>query len=149
MTMETVILYGVRTGENIRNGNDYIRVYGRPIMQETQQVEEMQSEFISLSEFIPNWTYTNLVGKATGHDDELEKQLGINIAKGDHCIVGEAHGGDNYNDCKTCHFLSYGDILNNIISPAIAANGIPEEFMKFKKELYSHMIDEHPEKMRR
>jgi len=124
-----------------------LSIENKQMMQETQQVEEMKSQIISLSEFIPNWTYANLSGKA--EHDELEKQLGINIAKGDRCIVGEAHGGDDYNDCKTCHFLSYGDILNHDISPAVVANGNPEEFMKFKKELYSHMIDEHPEKMRR
>jgi len=118
-------------------------------MQETQQVEEIQSEFISLSEFIPNWTYTNLVGKSYEECDQLEIELGLNIAKGDRCIVGEAHGGKNYHDCKFCHYMSYGDITTRVISPAILANRKPDEFIKFKKELYTHMIDEHPDKMRR
>jgi len=120
-------------------------------MQETQQVEEIQSEFISLSEFIPNWTYTNLVGKSFRECCELEDELGINISDGECCIVGEAHGGEdnNYDECKTCNLMSYGKSRDNIPSPAIHANRHPEAFMKFKKELYTHMIDEHPEKMRR
>lgn len=121
-------------------------------MQEIQQVEELQSEFISLSEFIPNWTYTNLVGKTPSEYYMLEDELGLNITEGEHCIVGEAHGGKDgrYGGCKTCNYMSYGNNgLNDIRSPAIHANRHPKEFIKFKKELYSHMIDEHPEKMRR
>jgi len=122
-------------------------------MQETQQVEEMQSEFISLGEFIPNWTYTNLVGKTCEGCSQLEGELGINIADGRHCMVGEAHGGkdSNYGGCKTCNLISYGKlcITNPIHSQAIHVNRDPEAFMKFKKELYTHMIDEHPDKMRR
>lgn len=121
----------------------------RQVMQETQQIEELQSEFISLSEFIPNWTYTNLVGKSDEGCEQLETELEINIANGECCIVGEAHGGRDYYDCKFCHFMSYGDIIHGILSPAIKARRKPEEFMKLKKELYSHMIDKHPEKMRR
>ena len=123
-------------------------------MQETQQVEELQSEFISLSEFIPNWTYTNLVGKTLQEHDMLENELGIHITDGRNCIVGEAHGGedsDYYDECKTCKLLSFGDVFrkNPIPSAAINANRNPKEFMKFKKELYTHMIDEHPNKMQR
>jgi len=118
-------------------------------MQETQQVEEMQSEFISLSEFIPNWTYTSLGKKTPIEQDKLERELGICIGNGECCIVGEAHGGDNYDDCKACRWISYGDILNGYMAPAILAYRNPEKFMEIKKELYSHMIDDHPEKMRR
>jgi len=120
-------------------------------MQETQQVEEIQSEFISLSEFIPNWTYTNLVGKTNEGCSQLEDELKISIADGGCCIVGEAHGGkdSNYDECKICNLMSYGKPWDQIHSRAIHVNRNPEEFMKLKKELYSHMIDEHPQKMRR
>lgn len=123
-------------------------------MQETQQIEELKSEFISLSEFIPNWTYTNLVGKTLEEHSMLEDELGICISDGRNCIVGEAHGGENsnyYDKCKTCKLMSYGDIFRKkpIPSAAVNSNRDPEKFMKFKKELYTHMIDEHSDKMRR
>jgi len=122
-------------------------------MQETQQIEELQSEFISLSEFIPNWTYTNLVGKTHDERGQLESELGICIADGRNCMVGEAHGGEDsyYDKCDACNLMSYGDVLRNkpIRSAAIYANRYPERFMKFKKRLYSHMIDEHPNRMQR
>jgi len=125
-------------------------------MQQTEQVEELESEFISLREFIPKWTYVNLVGKTSTEKWALESEMGLTIINSHHCIVGEAHGGDSYDDCSTCHFMSYGSAhpwtrwdKNKVPSPAIHANGDPVLFMKLKKELYSHMIDNHPEKMRR
>lgn len=118
-------------------------------MQETQQVEEMESEIISLNEFIPYWTYASLGKKTPLEQDGIEKELGINIGDGARCIVGEAHGGDNYDDCKDCRWISLGDIINGHMAPAILAYRTPKMFMQVKKELYSHMIDEHPQKMRR
>lgn len=126
-----------------------LSIENKQTMQETQQVEEMESQIISLSEFIPNWTYASLVGKTAMEHVKLEMELGVDISKGLRCIVGEAHEGDDYDDCDTCTFISYGDIDHGILSPAIKAYRNPEKFMKIKKELYSHMIDNHPEKMRR
>jgi len=124
-------------------------------MQETQQIEELQSEFISLSEFIPKWTYINLsVGNAVDQG-KIREELDICISDGETCIIGEAHGGENYDDCDSCHFMSYGRKYTDkydarrAVARAIAVEGHPSEFMKLKKELYTHMIDEHPQKMRR
>ncbi len=118
-------------------------------MQQTEQVEELESEFISLNEFLPKWTYVNLVGKTSTEKWALEDELGICVINSNQCIVGEAHHGEDYDDCSSCHFMSYGLAKSGHASPAIAANGDPVEFMKLKKELYSHMIDNHPEKMQR
>ena len=120
-------------------------------MQQTEQVEELKSEFISLSEFIPKWTYVNLVGKTSKEKWVLEDELGVDVINSHRCIIGEAHDGADYEDCSSCHFMSFGAITakGGHVSPAIAANGNPVEFIKLKKELYSHMIDNHPEKMQR
>ena len=128
-------------------------------MQQTEQVEELQSEFISLTEFLPKWTYVNLVGKTSKEKWALERELHVNMTNPSMCIVGEAHNGDSYDKCPSCHFMSFGCksprihmttlLKDKVIAPAILANGHPEEFMRLKKELYSHMIDNHPEKMQR
>ena len=124
-------------------------------MQQNEQVEELKSEFISLNEFIPKWTFVNLVGKTMGEKWELEREMHVEMINPNICIVGEAHGGKSYNDCPSCHFMSFGceshqtPLKDKVIAPAIRANGDPVEFMRLKKELYSHMIDNHPEKMRR
>ncbi len=124
-------------------------------MQQTEQVEELQSEFISLNEFLPKWTQVNLVGKNSTEKWALEKELHVTMTNPNMCIVGEAHGGKSYDKCPSCHFMSFGRInprtvlKDRVMAPAIKANGDPVEFMRLKKELYSHMIDYHPEKMRR
>jgi len=124
-------------------------------MSQTQQVEEIKSEFISLNEFLPNWTYVTLSGANLAVQSEMKKELGISIANGARCIIGEAHDGENYKDCDFCHILSYGRKYSEAwdvgrpVPRAIKVDGRPLEFMKLKKEIYSHMIDNHPEKMRK
>jgi len=124
-------------------------------MQQTEQVEELESEFISLNEFIPKWTHVNMVGKTSTEKWELEGEMNVSMTDPTMCIVGEAHNGKSYMNCTTCHFMSFGRASpltpwnEGTRAPAIHANGSPILFMKLKKELYSHMIDNHPEMMQR
>ena len=123
-------------------------------MQETQQVEEMQSEFISLSEFIPNWT--QLVEDGNGNLPSTVTELyGISITRSNMCVVGEAHGnsreycnclGDNY--CEICDAISH-DHIDSPTSTIFGAILNKDQFLQVKKYLYTHMIDNHPDKMRK
>jgi len=124
-------------------------------MQETQQVEEMQSEFISLGEFIPKWT--QLVEDEKGNMSPIVTSdlYGISITRSNMCVVGEAHGnsseycriiGDNY--CKICDGISHNH-PDSPTSNVFGAINSKAQFLQVKKYLYAHMIDEHPDKMRR
>lgn len=127
-------------------------------MQETQQVEEMQSEFISLSEFIPNWTQLVEDGKGNLSPAVTSKLYGVAITRSNTCVVGEAHGNSrdycrgvpSTNDkyCRICDGISHNH-SDSPTSNVFGAINNKDQFLQVKKYLYAHMIDEHPDKMRR
>ncbi len=117
------------------------------MIQQTEQIQE--SEFISLKDFITNWTEVieemDEAHIIYGRSVEARKK-GLNFTSGKYCLVGEAHHNDgsyrNIGGCSTCDGWCVDQAFN-----ALSRGG--ETFKKFKETLYNHMIQEHPEKMRR
>ncbi len=117
------------------------------MMQQTEQIQE--SEFISLNDFITNWTE---VVEEMDRDHVLHyrsteaRKKGLNFSDGKYCLVGEAHhNDDSYRGVELCSICEEWCVLQAF--EAISRGG--EVFKKFKETLYNHMIQEHPEKMRR
>lgn len=115
-----------------------------------QQLEQIESEFISLKDFITNWTEVieemDEAHIIYGRSTEARKK-GMDFSNSKYCLVGEAHhNDDSYRDatggCSTC-----GEWC--ILQAFGALHHGGEVFKEFKETLYNHMIQEHPEKMRR
>jgi len=119
------------------------------MMQQTEQIQE--SEFISLKDFITNWTeVVEEMDKEniSSFRSTAARNKGLDFSNSKYCMIGEAYGNDDSyrsvgeGGCPTCDdwcVMRAYDALHN--------GG--EVFKEFKETLYNHMIDNHPEKMRR
>ena len=100
-------------------------------------------EYITLEQFIPNWTKHSrdliFKGKKKNHK--------LNLVDGSRCMVGEAHSfcsdywvTNNESYCSDCEDFSYSatqllDCKNY------------EKFDNFKLDLFTHMLEAHPQLM--
>lgn len=111
-----------------------------------------ESKYITVQEFMPQWTDL----KEKFGDNPIERSAsagkGLDISKGDRCMIGEAHGFEgapHYGGCKKCHFTSYGISMLKESTAINASYGTLKDFYKFKETLYNHFMEKHPEKLLR
>jgi len=116
-----------------------------------RQILKEKQKFISYENFVSLWTeQKELHGNGYFNPPRL---TGLDFSENKFCMVGEAHHfsnsyeqqGTNY--CRKC--ASFSNNLNGVttISAVDAKNGTIQNFHKFKRLLYDHMIDKHPELM--
>ena len=114
-----------------------------------QQIEVQESEFISLNDFITNWTEVieEMDRDHITHARSIEaRKKGLNFTNGKYCLVGEAHhNDDSYRNVGACSICNEWCVERAF--EALLRGG--KVFKEFKETLYNHMIQEHPEKMRR
>jgi len=113
---------------------------------------EQESEFISIENFITNWT--EMVESLDTADVKgldrviVAKVKGLDYMEHKFCLVGEGYGNNaNYAGIGTGHCIKCRDMALGPASAALTNGG--ETFKEFKKQLYDHMIESHPEKMRK
>jgi len=95
-------------------------------------------EYITLEQFIPNWTKVSLqlIFEGKKHHNELD------LCSMNYCLVGEAHNfsRDYSHKCDECYNLAF-DACDLVWCKNY------ERFENFKLDLFTHMLEAHPELM--